>query len=135
MNRAQLITILIKSTLCLALMLVVKVASAIVIASDNAADPAYAFVADGAWTGDYLPTDIHTAGQNPEGTDNGGTGFGIWNFTGPHTVDGGYQNPVPPYGNLNHFIDGVDFPTTIYNNLGAPAFGLGNCNPGSHCYG
>ena len=70
------------------------------------------------------------AGQNPQGTDNGGTGFGIWDFTGPKRVDGGFQNPVPPYGNLNHFIDGVDFPTTVYNDLGAPAFGLGNCNPG-----
>jgi hypothetical protein len=27
---------------------------------------------------------------------------------------------------VNHFIDGVDFPTTAFNNLGAPAFGLGN---------
>jgi hypothetical protein len=30
---------------------------------------------------------------------------------------------------LNHFIDGVDFPTTPFNNLGAPAFGLGNEMP------
>jgi hypothetical protein len=27
---------------------------------------------------------------------------------------------------LNHFIDGVDFPTTSFNDLGAPAFALGN---------
>src|SRR5262245_8663322 len=135
MNGARSMTVVAKAVSCLALMFVAEVASAIVVASDNASDPAYSFAADGAWKGDYLPTDIHTAGQNPEGTDNGGTGFGIWNFTGPHTVDGGYQNPVPPYGNLNHFIDGVDFPTTVYNNLGAPAFGLGNCNPGVHCYG
>jgi hypothetical protein len=27
---------------------------------------------------------------------------------------------------VNHFIDGVDFPTTSFNNLGSPAFGLGN---------
>ena len=31
---------------------------------------------------------------------------------------------------MNHFIDGVDFPTTTFNDLVAPAFGLGNVDPG-----
>jgi hypothetical protein len=135
MKLVKTITVVVRIVLCLALVSAAEVASAVVIASDNASNPAYSFEADGAWKGQYAPTDIHQAGQNPPGTDNGGTGFGIWNFTGPKIVDGGFQNPVEPYGNLNHFIDGVDFPTTAYNDLGAPAFGLGNCNPGSHCYG
>jgi hypothetical protein len=134
MKRVNIYAAALQITVCLAVVSAANVASAIVLASDNASDPAYAFEADGAWKGTYDPTDPHIVGQNPPGNDNGGTGFGVWNFTGPR-VTGGSQNPVPPYGNLNHFIDGVDFPTTAYNNLGAPAFGLGNCNPGSHCYG
>jgi hypothetical protein len=35
------------------------------------------------------------------------------------------QSPWP-YGSVNHFIDGLDFPTTPFNNLGSPAFGPGN---------
>ena len=135
MKRVKMISAVVRIIVCLALVSTAKVASAIVIASDNASNMAYAAEAGGAWKGQYAPTDIHQAGQNPPGTDNGGSGFGIWDFTGPDRINGGFQNPVPPYGNLNHFIDGVDFPTTAYNDLGAPAFGLGNCNPGSHCYG
>jgi len=41
------------------------------------------------------------------------------------------MSQVYNYPNLNHFIDSVDFPTTSFNNLGAPAFGLGNVNPGT----
>ncbi|HEX2476254.1 MAG TPA: hypothetical protein VHK01_16000 [Lacipirellulaceae bacterium] len=33
----------------------------------------------------------------------------------------------------NHFIDGVDFPTTAFNHLGAPAFALGNTPQGCIC--
>jgi hypothetical protein len=44
----------------------------------------------------------------------------------PWDFAGGFHASSGPYGNLNHFIDGVDFPTTAFNNLGAPAFGLGN---------
>ena len=102
---------------CLLLTLVASTASAITIASDSAADPAYAVEADGAWKG-VNPT----ANENPPGNDNGGTGFLPWDF------GGGYHEASDPYGMLNHFIDGVDFPTTPFNNLGAPAFGLGNEN-------
>jgi hypothetical protein len=102
-----------------------QVASAVVLASDNASSPAYAFQADGAWKGIYNPGDPHSDGQNPPGDDNGGSGFGTWNFSR------GAHEPVAPYGNLNHFIDGVDFPTTAYNDLDTPAFGLGNCNAGT----
>ena len=83
---------------CLAAMSAAERASAIVLASDSASDSAYAFEADGAWKGQYASNDIHQAGQNPPGTDNGGIGFGIWDFTGPKRVDGGFQDPVPPYG-------------------------------------
>jgi hypothetical protein len=102
---------------CLLLTLVASAASAITIASDSAADPAYAAEVDGAWKGENPG-----ANQNPPGNDNGGTGFLPWDF------GGGYHEGSEPYGVLNHFIDGVDFPTTTFNNLGAPAFGLGNEN-------
>ncbi len=93
-------------------------------AFDVASNAAYAFEADGAWKGTYpnVPPDDPPAGQNPPGDDNGGSGFLPWTFGGGYHQDGG------PYGVLNHFIDGVDFPTTPFNNLGAPAFGLGNVN-------
>src|SRR5262245_5108935 len=100
MYRASRITIGVQIVVCLAIMSAANAAHAIVLASDNASNTAYAFVADGAWKGQYAPTDIHQSGQNPPGTDNGGVGFGIWDFTGPKRVDGGFQNPVPPYGNL-----------------------------------
>lgn len=87
-------------------------------ASDSAADPAYAADATGAWKG-LNPTE----GENPPGTDDGGFGFKTWDFRG------GYHNPnLSPYGNLNHFIDGVDFASSTFNNLGSPAFGLTNAN-------
>jgi hypothetical protein len=89
--------------------------SAVTIAFDSASDPAYAAEPDGAWKGQG-----GGAEENPPGDDNGGTGFLPWLFGGGFHLDGG------PYGLLNHFIDGVDFPTTAFNNLGAPAFGLGN---------
>src|SRR5262245_31090815 len=98
---------------------------AVPLASDSASDPAYAAEAGGAWKGAYPPPNnpANDAEQNPPGTDNGGYGFGVWNFSG------GYgQAANPPYGPLNHFIDGVDFPTSAYNNLGTPAFGLGGYN-------
>src|SRR5262245_3463919 len=102
------------------------------VASDSASDPVYAAEAGGAWKGAYpAPNNpVKDSGQNPPGTDNGGFGFGVWNFSGGYNGndpgDAGW--PYPPYGRLNHFIDGVDFPTSAYNNLGAPAFGLGGYN-------
>src|SRR5688500_14924681 len=103
---------------CMILVLVANMASAITIASDSASDPAYTFEADGAWKGQYPNNDQHEA--NPPGNDNGGTGFEPWRFSGGFHLDDG------PYGAVNHFIDGVDFPTSPFNNLGSPAFGLGN---------
>jgi hypothetical protein len=47
-----------------------------------------------------------------------------WNFSGGYYVLG------EPYDNLNHFIDGVDFPTTNFNDLDGAAFGLGNVDLG-----
>jgi hypothetical protein len=140
MKRVKMISTAIAILVCLAAISAAKVASAIVLASDNASDAAYAFVADGAWKGQYSPTSdpqkiLQNASQNPPGNDNGGTGFGIWNFSGGSQAPSEPVGSVAPYGRLNHFIDGVDFPTSSYNNLGAPAFGLGNCNPGYHCYG
>ncbi|MCO6044729.1 hypothetical protein NG895_12500 [Aeoliella sp. ICT_H6.2] len=86
------------------------------IASDHAVDVAYAYNPDGSWLG-LNPT----AGENPPGDDNGGTGFGPWDFAG------GYHLPaVSPYGRLNHFIDGLDFGPSAFNDLGSPAFGLTN---------
>src|SRR5262245_13057300 len=127
MKSAQSITLLTKVALCLTLMLVAKVASAVVVASDNASLAAYASEAGGAWKGQYNPGDLYQIGQNPPGTDNGGTGFGAWDFSGGVQVAND-PDGVPPYGNLNHFIDGIDFSTTAYNDMGAHAFGFGNCN-------
>jgi hypothetical protein len=87
-------------------------------ASDTAANQAYSADATGAWKG--LNS---TTGENPPGTDNGGFGFQTWNFAG------GFQQPqYSPYGDLNHFIDGVDFSPSSFDNLGAPSFGLTNSN-------
>jgi hypothetical protein len=95
------------------------------IASDSASDPAYAAEVGGAWKGEYNPSNpVNDSGQNPPGTDNGGNGFGVWNFAGGFNGDG----TNPPYGLLNHFIDGVDFAASSYNDLGAPAFGLAGYN-------
>ena len=70
----------------------------------------------GAWKGPQS-----TEGENAPGLDNGGFGFQPWDFRG------GYHNPQQsPYGNLNHFIDNVDFPHRASNDLGSPAFGLTN---------
>src|SRR5262249_47660361 len=81
-------------------------------------DPAYAAEAGGAWKG-LNPT----PDENPPGMDDGGFGFEPWDFFG------GYHYPaMSPYGRLNHFIDGVDFAHSSFNNLGAPAFGLTNAN-------
>lgn len=99
----------------LALTFITDRAFAIVLAADSASDPAYAFEADGAWKGENPG-----ANENPPGNDNGGFGFLPWDFSG------GFHAGGAPYGTLNHFIDGVDFPTTSFNNLGAPAFALGN---------
>jgi hypothetical protein len=101
--------------LCLSLAMATEIARAGTIAFDSAANPAYAAEVDGAWKGQNPG-----AGENPPGTDNGGFGFLPWDF------GGGYHEAGLPYGTLNHFIDGVDFPTTTYNNLGSPTFGLGN---------
>lgn len=88
------------------------------IARDDASDEAYVADPSGAWTG-LNPE----SGENPPGNDNGGFGFRPWDFVG------GFHQPVlSPYGNLNHFVDGVDFSTREFNDLGAPAFGLTNAN-------
>lgn len=95
-----------------------RVSLSATLASDSASDAAYAANASGAWDG-LNPTE----GENLPGTDNGGFGFGAWDFTG------GFQQPrYSPYGNLNHFIDGVDFAASSFNDLSAPAFGLTNSN-------
>jgi hypothetical protein len=88
------------------------------VAADNASNSAYVAETGGAWKG-LNPTD----NENPPGMDNGGTGFLPWDFAG------GYHSvQFSPYGRLNHFIDGVDFTTSSFNNLGAPAFALTNAN-------
>lgn len=95
--------------------LLARTATAIVIASDNASDPAYAFnPTEGSWQGENAGS-----GENPPGDDNGGFGFLPWDF------GGGYSQDRPPYGTSPQYIDGVDFPTTSYNNLGSPSFALG----------
>jgi hypothetical protein len=95
-----------------------ETACAAAVASDSASNSAYAAETGGAWKG-LNPT----SGENPPGADNGGFGFQPWNFAG------GFQYPESsPYGRLNHFIDGVDFLHSSYNDLGAPAFGLTNAN-------
>jgi hypothetical protein len=87
-------------------------------ASDAASNPAYATEAGGAWKG-LNPT----ANENPPGADDGGFGFEPWNFRG-----GQHAAAQSPYGRLNHFIDGVDFAPSSFNQLGAPSFGLTNDN-------
>src|SRR5687767_7705884 len=98
------------------LMVFAQAAYAAAPASDSADNPAYDAEAGGAWKGANP-----TPEENPPGTDNGGTGFGIWDFSG------GFHDPTQsPYGRVNHFIDGVDFPPSAANNLGSRAFGLTN---------
>jgi hypothetical protein len=93
-------------------------------ATDSASDAAYSIDAAGAWRG-LNPT----VDENPPGTDNGGFGFNAWDFTG------GVHDPLlSPYGELNHFMDGVDFPASAFNQLGQPAFGLTNANGNSLTY-
>src|SRR4051812_17416567 len=94
------------------------------VAADGASNIAYAPEAGGAWKG--LNS---TATENPPGSDNGGYGFQPWDFAG-----GYHDATLSPYGNLNHFIDGVDFTQSTFNNLGAPAFGLTNANQASFGY-
>src|SRR5262245_64854864 len=127
MKSAKLIAASVQIIVCLTVVSSTKVANATVLASDNASNTAYASEAGGAWKGQYKLGDLYQVGQNPPGTDNGGTGFGIWDFSGGVQVANDHDG-VPPYGNLNHFIDGVDFSTTAYNDMGAHAFGFGNCN-------
>src|SRR5262245_34679819 len=87
--------------------LVVQPVWAIPVASDNANNAAYALESGGAWKG-VAPT----INENPPGADNGGFGFLPWNF------EGGFHDPTAsPYGNLNHFIDGVDFAASTFKNL------------------
>jgi hypothetical protein len=93
-------------------------ARAAVVASDVASNLAYAVETAGAWKGTNP-----SAGENPPGIDDGGFGFQPWSFAG------GYHYPAQsPYGSLNHFIDGVDFTHSGFNQLAAPAFGLTNAN-------
>ena len=93
-------------------------AYAAALAMDTASDAAYAAEDGGAWKG-VDPT----ADENPPGTDNGGFGFQPWDFSG-----GYHQSQYSPYDQLNHFIDGIDFAASSFNNLGSPAFGLTNAN-------
>ena len=109
----------------LAISLVSCRVAAEILAMDSASDPTYAAEAEGAWKGEYPNNDQF--GQNPPGMDNGGTGFLPWSFSG------GYDAGTGPYGMTTHYIDGVDFPTTTFNNLGAPAFALGNTPEGCMC--
>jgi hypothetical protein len=103
---------------CLPFWLVSEYGSAAIAASDAANNPAYAADAGGAWKG-LNPT----ANENPPGADDGGIGFEPWNFRG-----GQHAAAQSPYGRLNHFIDGVDFAPSSFNQLGAPSFGLTNDN-------
>jgi hypothetical protein len=89
-------------------------------ASDNAGKAAYDAEAGGAWKGANP-----TPEENPPGADNGGTGFGVWDFSG-----GLHYSTATPYGRLNHFIDGIDFPVSPFNSLGSRAFGLANSQIG-----
>ena len=89
-----------------------------IVAMDSASDVAYAAEDAGAWKG-VDPT----ADENPPGIDNGGIGFQPWDFSG------GYHQPqFSPYGRLNHFIDGVDFAASSFNDLGSRAYALTNAN-------
>jgi hypothetical protein len=96
----------------------VDAVEAAVLAVDDASDPAYAPLAAGAWMG------LNSGdGENPPGKDNGGTGFQAWDFSG------GFHDPsASAYERLNHFIDGVDFTPSQFNDLGAPAFALANAD-------
>src|SRR5687767_8664928 len=101
-----------------ALMLLAQAAYAAAPASDNAGNAAYDAEAGGAWKGANT-----TPEENPPGTDNGGKGLGVWDLSGTR-----HNSRFSPYGRLNHFIDGVDFPASTFNNLGSRAFGLTNTN-------
>ena len=103
---------------CIAFSLVAENTFAALAASDAASNPAYAAEAGGAWKG-LNPT----PNENPPGADDGGFGFEPWNFRG-----GQHAAAETPYGRLNHFIDGVDFASSSFNQLGAPSFGLTNDN-------
>ncbi len=104
--------------LCLAITGRTSASVAAVIANDVAANSAYSVQSGGAWKGTNP-----TAEENPAGNDNGGTGFKPWNFAG-----GFHYSQQSPYGRLNHFIDGVDFTASAFNDLGSPAFALTNAN-------
>jgi len=95
-----------------------KPVCAVPVASDDASAIAYSTEVGGAWKG--LEPD---ATENAPGMDNGGFGFLPWSFAG-----GIHNASLSPYGNRNHFIDGVDFAHSSYNDLDAPAFGLTNAN-------
>ena len=73
------------------------------------ADPLFA---DGA-NGD-APSEIDAP------ADNGGFGFGPWDFAGGFWQAMGSAYPQP------HFIDGLDAAPSQFNDLGAPAWGLTN---------
>ena len=89
---------------------------AVTLASDAATDPAYASNPVGAWQGTGPTVD-----ENTPGTDDGGSGFQPWDFRG------GYHDAAKsPYGHLNHFIDGIDFAHSLFNDLGTTAFALTN---------
>jgi hypothetical protein len=97
---------------------------AVPVASDSSSSLTYNAETGGAWKG-LQPS----ATENPAGTDNGGYGFQPWIFAG-----GFHNETASPYGRLNHFIDGVDFPHSTFNNLGSRAFGLTNANVASFGY-
>jgi hypothetical protein len=102
-------------SVCLALPVPLEAA---VVAADAASDPAYNAETGGAWKG-LNPTPE----ENPPGNDDGGVGLEAWDFRG------GFHYPAhSPYGRLNHFIDGVDFAASTFNQLGAPSFALTNAN-------
>lgn len=88
------------------------------VATDNAENPAYAADVLGAWNGRNPTPD-----ENAAGDDNGGYGFLPWDFGG-----GLHDAAFSPYGQLNHFVDGVDFTESAFNSLGGPAFALTNSN-------
>jgi len=102
-------------TLCLCALVMVTMsapARAVVVTADTASNSAYT---DG-WQG-LNPDAGETAGN-----DNGGFGFLPWDF------DGGFWDPADSPYPAAHFIDGVDVPTSAFNDLGATAFGLTNGN-------
>jgi hypothetical protein len=104
--------------LCVYPVLANSAVRAAIVAADSASDASYGAEAGGAWKG-VSPS----VGENAPGPDDGGFGFQPWIFSG------GYHYPADsPYGTLNHFIDGVDFAPSTFNQLGAPSFGLTNAN-------